>query len=181
MGGVVTEEQAISRARYLDLVYSQLGTLYDLIPHTPHPTADPSRPIMEPPADGVLGSFQTQSKKKFVKNQNQPTAPAIQLVLLPKTASPPIASTEVNAIQSTKSSGGKKKGKNKSNKYDNQHEGNKTQNPDVDSKKNRKAKFPFLIGGGDHLIYECPRQEEFIKFLKNSPTPVVLTDPLPTQ
>ena len=33
MGGAVTEEQAISHAQYLDLVYSQSGTLYDLIPH----------------------------------------------------------------------------------------------------------------------------------------------------
>ena len=35
MGGVVTKEQAISRAQYLDLVYSQYDTLYDLIPHAP--------------------------------------------------------------------------------------------------------------------------------------------------
>ena len=41
MGGVVTEEQAISHAQYLDLVYSQLGTVYDLIPHAPQPTIDP--------------------------------------------------------------------------------------------------------------------------------------------
>jgi hypothetical protein len=33
MGGVVTEEEAISRAQYLDLVYSQSGTLYELIPN----------------------------------------------------------------------------------------------------------------------------------------------------
>ena len=32
MGGVVTEEQDISYAQYLDLVYSESGTLYDLIP-----------------------------------------------------------------------------------------------------------------------------------------------------
>ena len=35
MGGVVTEEQAISHAQYLDIVYSQYDTLYDLIPHAP--------------------------------------------------------------------------------------------------------------------------------------------------
>jgi hypothetical protein len=35
MGGVVTEEQAISRAQYLDLVYSQTSTLYDLLPDLP--------------------------------------------------------------------------------------------------------------------------------------------------
>jgi len=33
MGGVMTGEQAITRAQYLDLVYSSSGTLYDLIPH----------------------------------------------------------------------------------------------------------------------------------------------------
>jgi hypothetical protein len=38
MGGVVTEEQAISRAQYLDLVYSQTGTLYDLLPDLPRPS-----------------------------------------------------------------------------------------------------------------------------------------------
>jgi hypothetical protein len=31
MGGVVTEKQAISHAHYLDLIYSQTSTLYDLI------------------------------------------------------------------------------------------------------------------------------------------------------
>jgi hypothetical protein len=37
MGGVITEEQAISHAQYLDLVYSQMGTLYELIPNDPCP------------------------------------------------------------------------------------------------------------------------------------------------
>jgi hypothetical protein len=35
MGGCVTEEQAIARAQYLDLVYSQSGTLYELLPNAP--------------------------------------------------------------------------------------------------------------------------------------------------
>jgi hypothetical protein len=38
MGGVVTEEQATSRAQYLDLVYSQTSTLYDLLLDAPHPS-----------------------------------------------------------------------------------------------------------------------------------------------
>ena len=32
MGGDVTKEKTISRAQYLELVYSQSKTLYDLIP-----------------------------------------------------------------------------------------------------------------------------------------------------
>ena len=33
MGGAVTKEQAITWDQYLDLVYSQSGTLYDLLPN----------------------------------------------------------------------------------------------------------------------------------------------------
>ena len=71
MGGVVTEEQSISRTQYLDLVYSQSSTLYDLIPHAPQPTTDPSRPATEPPTDGILGSVQVQTTAKPSKKQNQ--------------------------------------------------------------------------------------------------------------
>jgi hypothetical protein len=44
MGGVITEEEAISHAQYLDLVYSQSGTLYELILNAPHTSTDPSKP-----------------------------------------------------------------------------------------------------------------------------------------
>ena len=44
------------------------------------------------------------------------------------------------------------KGKNKSKKPDNQQEGNKTQNSDIDSKDKRKVKYPCLICGGDHFM-----------------------------
>ena len=37
-GGVVTEEQVISQAYYLDLVYTQLGTMYDKILDLPRPS-----------------------------------------------------------------------------------------------------------------------------------------------
>jgi hypothetical protein len=42
MGGVVMEEEAIARAQYLDLVYSQFFTLYDLIQNSTHATTDPT-------------------------------------------------------------------------------------------------------------------------------------------
>ena len=35
VGGVTIEEQAIARAQYLDLVYSQFGVLYDIIKDAP--------------------------------------------------------------------------------------------------------------------------------------------------
>ena len=143
MGGVVIKEQAISRAQYLDLVYSQSGTLYDLIPHAPCPTTDPSIPATEPPANGILGSVQTQIVAKSSKKQA--ATPSNQQVPHAKTTSSFVAFIEVNTVQSTESLGGKKKGKSKSKNLDNQWEGNKTQNKDSDSKRKRKVKYPCLI------------------------------------
>ena len=64
MGGAVTKEQAISQAQYLDLVDSQFGTLYDLIPQAPHPSTDPAKPPVEVPIDGIVGSIQSPSTPK---------------------------------------------------------------------------------------------------------------------
>ena len=54
MGSVVTEEQAISCTQYLDLVYSQYGTLYDLIPQAPRPSIDPTKPQQKYLSMGLL-------------------------------------------------------------------------------------------------------------------------------
>ena len=56
MGGAITEEQVITYAQYLDLFYSRLSTLYDLISHNPRPSTDPSQPSMKPSANGLIGS-----------------------------------------------------------------------------------------------------------------------------
>ena len=99
MGSAVTEEQAISWAQYLDLVYSQSRTLYDLIPQAPRPSIDPSQPPTEVPVDGIVGSIQSPSAVKPAK-QTQTTTPT---PLTPKVFA------EVNSIQSTQTSGNSKK------------------------------------------------------------------------
>ena len=57
MGSAVTEEQAISWAQYLDLGYSESGTLYYLIPQAPCPSIDPMKPPVEVPVDGIVDSI----------------------------------------------------------------------------------------------------------------------------
>ena len=42
MSIVVTEEDIIRRAQHLGLIYSQYGTLYDIIPQAPHPSSEKS-------------------------------------------------------------------------------------------------------------------------------------------
>jgi len=80
MSVVVTEEQEISCSRYLDLIYLQTGTLYDLIPHAPLLLNDPSRTAPESHVNGVVGS-----------------------VINTKTASSPVQISKVNAVHSTSS------------------------------------------------------------------------------
>jgi hypothetical protein len=43
MGGAITKEETIARAQYLDLVYSQFGTLYDLLPNVARANTNPSK------------------------------------------------------------------------------------------------------------------------------------------
>jgi hypothetical protein len=109
MGGVVTEEQAISHAQYLDLVYSQTGTLYDLLPDLPRPStsATSTTPAASHAADGVIGTFQAQPHSPSSTNP-KPASSNVQNALSP---APPTGKTsEVNAVQSTPA------GKNKSKK-----------------------------------------------------------------
>ena len=106
MGGVVIEEQAISWAQYLDLVYSQSGNIYDLIPQAPRPSTDPAKPPVEVLVHGIFGWIQSSSAAKPAK-QPQTAIP---------TPSTPKVSAEVNSIQSTQTSGNKNKGRNRNKK-----------------------------------------------------------------
>lgn len=78
-GGVVIEEQLIAHAQYLDLIYTQFGTLYDKIPNA----SQPSFTVPPPPSsndshagDSVIGSLSTQmigrpfDQTLAVSNQN---------------------------------------------------------------------------------------------------------------
>ena len=98
MGGVVTKEEAINRAQYLDLVYSQMGTLCDLILDalclSTNPT--PTLLVASHVVDGVIGSSISHSESKsygvtlLVIAQNPPSTPLVG------------STSELNAIQSSK-------------------------------------------------------------------------------
>jgi hypothetical protein len=125
MGGVVTKEQEISRAQYLDLVYSQTSTLYDSILDAPHPSTNPTPtpPVASHVVDYVIRTFHatTQSKQSSHSNPKYTTANVKNVT--PQTPSPGKTS-EVNTVQSTptdKNQNKKKgKGKNKEDKNNNQ-------------------------------------------------------------
>jgi hypothetical protein len=85
MGGTITEEETISCAQYLDLVYSQSGTLYGFLPNVARANTDPSKPSSSSHVDGVIDSVKTQSTSQSTTLSS--TYPQTQI-------------SEVNAIQS---------------------------------------------------------------------------------
>ena len=89
MGGDVTKEQAINRAQYLDLVYSQSGTLYDLIPQAPRPTDDPSKPP-QAHSNGIIFSIQeiTSSGQTSMPNSTTKTSD-VNVVQATQSKNPP--------------------------------------------------------------------------------------------
>jgi hypothetical protein len=184
MGGVIIEEKAISRAQYLDLIYSQTGTLYDLLPDLPRPGSSiiSTTPAASHVADGVIGSTHSHSHSVSTTTLKSNSS-NVQSALSP---TPPTGKTsEVNTVQSTPTSKNKSKkgrGKNKESKNTNQNE--KTKSPPFYDRDKRKPRYPFLICGDDHYTKDCPRRAEVNKFLQGTPklsTPVVLSQPFPSQ
>ena len=74
MAGVVNKEQDISRSQYLDIIYWQTSTLYDLILDAPHPytTPNPTPLVDSHDVDGVIDTFhaKTQSTQAIHTNPN---------------------------------------------------------------------------------------------------------------
>jgi hypothetical protein len=167
MGGAVTEEQAIARAQYLDLVYSQSSTLYDFLPNAARANTDPSKPSSSSHADGVIGFVKTQSFSQLTTLSS--TSPQTQI-------------SEVNAIQFSPSqqSRSKKKTKNKS-KNNNEQPKNQAQTPATKKQPQRKLKFPCIICGGDRYTRDCPLRNEVAKIFQGKSQPVVLTQSFPQQ
>jgi hypothetical protein len=153
MGGVVTEEEAISRAHYLDLAYSQYGTLYELIPNATCSTTDPSKPSSSSHANGVVGSVKNQSVSQSTGTAHQFTSTPTPSSTSHSSTSPHTQVSEVNAVHPAPSpqSGGNKKTKNKPKKNNNNEQPkNQTPMPATEKQPQWKPKFPCLICGGDH-------------------------------
>jgi hypothetical protein len=98
MGGVVIEEEAIARAQYLDLVYSQSGTLYELIPNATHATNDPSKPSSTSNVDGVIGFVKTQSTSQSTGTTQRPASTVAPSPTTPSSTPPQNQVSEVNAV-----------------------------------------------------------------------------------
>ena len=98
-GGVVIEEQVISRAQYLDLIYTQSDTLYDKIPNAPRLAF-----IVPPPpqsskdshaGDGDVGSSSMQT-------EGITSGQTLSITNQTTNSSENTLASEVNVVSSTK-------------------------------------------------------------------------------
>jgi hypothetical protein len=69
--GVFSEEDAIMRAQQLELIYSQSGLLYEILPDAPRSILDKTRQRAGPHADGIVGSTQTKPVEQLTKQLQQ--------------------------------------------------------------------------------------------------------------
>jgi hypothetical protein len=112
MGGVFTEDHVISHSWHLYLVYSQMGTLYNLIPDAPRRSTNPTPRTLATShvVDGVIETFHAETSTLQASHAN----PKSHHSNAPNTPTPTPSTgktTEVNSVQST--STGKNKNKNK--------------------------------------------------------------------
>ena len=105
MLGAVIKEDVIRRAQHLDLIYSQLGTMYDIIPNAPRPSNDQPQTTPGPHADGVIGSVSATLVSQVAGQLGQLALIDKPATMTPTTtSSDPALSTDVNMVQTSKSS-----------------------------------------------------------------------------
>jgi hypothetical protein len=156
MGGVVTKEKTIIHAQYLDLVYSQMGTLYDLLPDAPHPSTSTTSTTLASSheVDGVIGTFHAQPHSASRTNPKSTSSNVLNAL----SPAPPTNKTfEVNAVQSTPTGKNKsKKGRGKNKEDKNTPQEGRTKTPPVDDRDKHKPRYPCPIFGDDHYMKDCP-------------------------
>ena len=69
--GVTNEEEAILKARQLDLIYSQSQILFEIIPKAPMPMQNVEKPKPGPHANGVVGSVKPPTIESLAKQLHE--------------------------------------------------------------------------------------------------------------
>lgn len=182
LSSAVTEDQFIRRAQHLHLIYSQSGTLYELLPHAPGNLNPPATQLPRAHVDGLVGTTSNVVVKQLSRQASHPSSAATA-----PTQSAALPTAEVHSVQSTqKPSGKNKKNKKKIDPFE--EKPNTHNNPNHrNAAKNDKGKekpmiFPCKICAEDHLTYKCPQLQECIYFITQKDsgrTPVVLHNPFP--
>jgi hypothetical protein len=176
ISGVFSEEEAIMRAQQFELIYSQSGLLYNILPDAPRSILDKTRQRAGPHADGIVGSAQTKPAEQLTKQLQQLSIQHSAASQTTASAAPPTQTSEVHSVQTTNPKAnqqpeGKKKQRKKS-------KGDKKPNDKAGegTTEKRKVRYPCNLCAEDHPTHLCPRLAEAQKFVTQHQQ-AVLTNP----
>jgi hypothetical protein len=99
--GVFFEEDAIMRTQQFELIYSQSGLLYNILPDAPQSILDKTRQRVGPHADGIVGSAQTKTTEQLSKQLQQVSIQHSAASQTTALAAPPTQTSEVHSVQTT--------------------------------------------------------------------------------
>jgi hypothetical protein len=164
------------RAQQFELIYSQSGLLYQILPEAPRSILDKTRQRAGPHADGIVGSTQTKPAEQLTKQLQQLSIQNSAASQTNVSAAPPTQMSEVHSVQTTNPKAnqqpdGKKKQRKKS-------KGDKKPNDKAGegTTEKRKARYPCNLCAEDHPTHLCPRLAEAQKFVTQHQQ-AVLTNP----
>jgi hypothetical protein len=153
------------RAQQFELIYSQSGLLYNILPDAPRSILDKTRQRVGPHADGIVGSAQTKPAEQLTKQLQQlsiqHTAASQTTALV---APPTQMSKYTQCSRLTRRPPSSLKGR-----KNNKRRVRGIKNPTImlagTTLKNRKARYPCNLCMEDHLTHLCPRLAEAQKFV----------------
>ena len=134
----------------------------------------------------MIGSVSTTSVSQVARQLGQLALTDKPTAKTPATtSSDPAPSTDVNLVQTSKSSRRKNQNQQRKESSGEQEEATPKEAPSGKKKKGKKkVKFPCLAcKEEDHFTRDCPRLADVQKFVEQSknPPPAVLTNPFPAQ
>jgi hypothetical protein len=164
------------RAQQFELIYSQSGLLYTILPDAPRSILDKTRQRVGPHVDGIVGSTQTKPTEQLTKQLQQLSIQHSAASQTTALAAPPTQTSEVHSVQTTNPKAnqqpeGKKKQRKKS-------KGDKKPNDNTSegTKERKKARYSCKLCAEDHPIHLCPRLVEAQNFVTQQQQ-AVLTNP----
>jgi hypothetical protein len=89
------------RAQQFELIYSQSGLLYNILPDAPRSILDKTRQRAGPHADGIVGSAQTKPAEQLTKQLQQLSIQHSAASQTTALAAPPTQTSEVHSVQMT--------------------------------------------------------------------------------
>jgi hypothetical protein len=89
------------RAQQFELIYSQSGLLYNILPDAPRSILDKTRQRAGPHADGIVGSAQTKPAEQLTKQLQQLSIQHSAASQTTALAAPPSQTSEVHSVQTT--------------------------------------------------------------------------------